>query len=461
MLAAVGAVYVILAVMLWLWMSDRPLFAHRLSGDGGQERTAEEAASGQPAERGHGAQRSRQNMAYKVEINEVMQALEEAGMFFEPDLQGMEAVRAVSYLPAESMSIQKTEDFYRNRNNMHMTVLPLLSEGRVSGYVRFDYIPGTGKERMLYLTEGILFFAWIILTAVLWYIRQRILKPFHVLSGMPYELAKGNLQWELKEHKSRFFGKFIWGVGMLQDALRTSRQQALKLEKEKKLLLLSISHDIKIPLSAIKLYAKALQEGIYGSEEEKIRGARQIAKNALEIEEFVKKIIGAASEDVVLCGMEQTGTEGAAACTEFYLKDLVEKVRECYAPKCRLLMTQFRIDAYENKLLRGNLDLAFEVVENLMENAFKYGDGKEIRVAFGEEDYCQLIEVYNSGEAVAEEEMPHLFDSFYRGTNAGEKEGNGLGLYIGRQLMRKMEGDIFAVREQEGMRICLVFREDL
>ena len=100
-------------------------------------------------------------------------------------------------------------------------------------------------------------------------------------------------------------------------------------------------------------------------------------------------------------------------------------------------------------------------VENLMENAFKYGDGKEIRGTFGEEDYCQLIEVYTSGEAVAEEEMPHLFDSFYRGTNAGEKEGNGLGLYIGRQLMRKMEGDIFAVREQEGMRICLVFREDL
>ena len=33
MLAAVGAVYVILAVMLWLWMSDRPLLAHRLSGD--------------------------------------------------------------------------------------------------------------------------------------------------------------------------------------------------------------------------------------------------------------------------------------------------------------------------------------------------------------------------------------------------------------------------------------------
>ena len=284
MLAAVGAVYVILAVMLWLWMSDRPLLAHRLSGDSGQERTAEEAASGQPAERGHGAQGGRQNMAYKVEINEVMQALEEAGMFFEPDLQGMEAVRAVSYLPAESTSIQETEDFYRNRNNMHMTVLPLLVEDRVSGYVRFDYIPGTEKERMLYLTEGILFFSWIILTAVLWYVRQRILKPFHVLSGMPYELAKGNLQWELKEHKSRFFGKFIWGVGMLQDALRTSRQQALKLEKEKKLLLLSISHDIKIPLSAIKLYAKALQEGIYGSEEEKIRGARQIAKNAREIE---------------------------------------------------------------------------------------------------------------------------------------------------------------------------------
>ncbi len=101
---------------------------------------------------------------------------------------------------------------------------------------------------------------------------------------------------------------------------------------------------------------------------------------------------------------------------------------------------------------------AFEVVENLMENAFKYGDGRQICLEFREEDYCQVIELYNTGVPVSAQELPHLFDSFYRGSNAQDKAGNGLGLYIGRQIMLKMEGELYARREQDGMRFGLVFR---
>lgn len=101
---------------------------------------------------------------------------------------------------------------------------------------------------------------------------------------------------------------------------------------------------------------------------------------------------------------------------------------------------------------------AVEVMENLMENAVKYGDGHSICLKLYEEDYCQVIEVFNSGSPVSQNEMPHLFDSFFRGSNAQDKSGNGLGLYIARQIMIKMDGDIFARREDEGMCIGLVFR---
>ena len=86
---------------------------------------------------------------------------------------------------------------------------------------------------------------------------------------------------------------------MLRDTLNDSKAKELKLEKEKKLLLLSLSHDIKIPLSTIKLYAKALCEGIYDTEEKKLHAAKQIGNHALEIEEFVKEIITTSSEDIL------------------------------------------------------------------------------------------------------------------------------------------------------------------
>ena len=343
---------------------------------------------------------------------------------------------------------KEVKDFYHARNGKSSFVQPLFAGEELAGYVRFDYETEENSDWILWMAEGIWLCSGIFLFTVLLYIGNRIVKPFHVLSDMPYELSKGHLQGELEESRSRFFGKFVWGISMLQDTLSESRAKELKLEKEKKMLLLSLSHDIKIPLSTIKLYAKAWKEGVYHTEEEKIHAIGQIEKHALEIEEFIKEIIAASSEDIFMMEVEDG---------EFYLGDYVEKVRKYYEPKCRLVMAELEIGSYDNKLLKGDMDRALEVMENLMENAFKYGDGRKISIGFYEEDYCQVIRVFNTGTAVEPEEMPHLFDSFYRGSNVEGKEGNGLGLYIGRQMMRKMDGDLFAERAEEGMGVCMVF----
>lgn len=405
-----------------------------------------------------------EDMGYKVEINQIMQGLEDARAFSEPDLRGMQYVKAVSFLPVGQLSaelesepvqettqetIQDIRTFYQNHNRVYSTVFPLIIEEKLSGYVRFDYITGMKDRYIWWLSEGLLFISWLLIFVLLLYIRQRILKPFHVISQMPYELAKGHLQVDVEENRGRFFGKFVWGISMLRDTLNESKGKALKLEKEKKLMLLSISHDIKIPLSAIKLYAKALRDEIYTTKEQRDNAASQIESHVWEIEEFVTKIVSTASEDIL---------EIEVVNSEFYLRDYIDKVREIYEPKCRLVMMDFMIGRYENKLLKGDIDRAVEVMENLMENAMKYGDGQKITFTFYEEDYCQVIEVCNTGTPVEQKEIPHLFDSFYRGSNAQDKSGNGLGLYISRQIMLKMEGDIFVKKNETGMCSGLVFR---
>ena len=97
-----------------------------------------------------------------------------------------------------------------------------------------------------------------------------------------------------------------------------------------------------------------------------------------------------------------------------------------------------------------------EVLQNIFENAIKYGDGRFIGVSFEDEDGARLISVTNSGCTLSEEELGHIFDSFYRGSNVGSRGGSGLGLYICKKLMGRMKGDVFAQILDGDMKVTVV-----
>lgn len=393
---------------------------------------------------------SKLSSEYKVEINRIYLGLVEGTSFTEPDLISYEFIKSVLFLPVSELTRKaEVDEFFKSTNGLEHEIKPWYDGDKLLGYLRFDYVHRMINNSILFKVEFMLFIFIVIIVSVLLYVRNSILKPFNVLSEMPYELSKGNLKEELKENKNRYFGKFLWGINVLRENLDRHKIKELKLEKEKKLLLLSISHDIKTPLNTIKLYAKAIEEEVYHTNEKKILAAKQIQEKSLEIENFVKEIIKTSSEDILEIEVNNS---------EFYLKDLIDKVIVTYKEKCTLKMIDLMVEDYSNKLVKGDLDRAVEVIGNIIENAFKYGDGKVIRISFYEEDYCQLIKIFNTGETISENEFNHIFDSFYRASNAKDKEGNGLGLYISKYIMGKMDGEIFAEYERDGMSFTLVLR---
>lgn len=397
----------------------------------------------------HG-QREQTTMEYKVEINDLMTMLSRGTELERLPLQDCVYVKQVRFLSAEDAADQERQQaFFAGQNQYETMTKPLSVQGEWKGYLCFDYrMPGT--ENFIVWYEVILAVLCAAVLGILWYVRKRMLEPFWRLSNMPYELAKGHLRGELPESREKYFGRFIWGISMLRDTLQSARKRELQLAGEKKTLILSISHDIKIPLSAIKLQARRIYEGLVTDEEERRACGRSIEQHADEIEQFVRKIMEASGDQILSIEVENS---------EFYLVDYVNRIKEIYTPKCSQSMVDLQIAKYENHLLKGDLERAVEVMENLLENALKYGDGRQIRISFYEEDYCQVIEVFNTGEVVSRQEIPHLFDSFFRGSNAKGKEGNGLGLYICRQIMLKMDGDIFVQTKQDGMSFCLVFAQ--
>lgn len=142
---------------------------------------------------------------------------------------------------------------------------------------------------------------------------------------------------------------------------------------------------------------------------------------------------------------------------EFYLSELIEKIAEHYKEKLALTKTDFIIGEYKNCLLSGDLNRSVEVLQNVMENALKYGDGKRVELIFPEDDESIQIAIINGGCTLSKDDLPHIFESFWRGANAENIHGSGLGLYICRQLMHKMNGEIFAKIDDEIITVTVVF----
>ncbi|MBQ2263981.1 MAG: HAMP domain-containing histidine kinase, partial [Oscillospiraceae bacterium] len=369
--------------------------------------------------------------AYRVEISRLVHAMENGGT---PDLSQCSYVTAV---------VPYGEDFYTAESDYVIR--------EIGGELyRFDYRTeeNSDKNRNLLLVNALLAVMAAVMLAVLLYIRLNILRPFEKLSNVPYELSRGNLSSPVKEMKNRFFGRFLWGVDLLRENMEQQKERELDLQRERKMLLLSLSHDIKTPLSAIKLYAKALSKGLYKSAEKQAEIAESINTKADEIESYVSQIIAASREDFLSLDVNMS---------EFYLSELVTQIRQYYTEKLALIKTDFTVAEYSNCLLTGDLDRSVEVIQNMMENAVKYGDGRSIRIRFAEEDGCILVTVQNSGCTFNDADLPHMFESFWRGTNAEHEKGSGLGLYICRQLMRKMNGEIFAEIADGCMHVTAVF----
>ena len=315
---------------------------------------------------------------------------------------------------------------------------------------RFDYVSTRESTLRLRLFINIpLLMLFTLVLGVMFYLRQQLLKPFDKLVNVPYELSKGILTTPLEENRSRFFGRFVWGINMLRETMEEQKQRELSLQKEKQTLLLSISHDIKTPLSAIKLYASALSKGLYQDPKKQLEVSLRINEKVDEIERFISELSQSARQDFLQLEVN---------LGEFYLSEAIKSISAYYSEKLALNKTAFTVDPFTDCIVIGDAARSIEVLQNIMENAIKYGDGREIRIDFSHEDGNRLVTVTNTGSTLHEPELIHIFDSFWRGSNSTDKNGTGLGLYICRQLMLKMGGEIFAQIKDNEMCVTLVFR---
>lgn len=386
--------------------------------------------------------------AYHVEINRIIHSFSTVDDFSKWNVKNYEWIEEVTLLKPNT-SKEKMQQFFEEENYRETYIYPWYENEQFLGYLKFSYhLPKHNVTKIIWVVEITLFLLEVFILFILCYIKCQIIRPFHQISTLPEELSKGRFHGEVKVEKGKYFKNFLWGMSNLKDTLEHSKKRELEFMKERQQMLLSLSHDMKTPINIIKLYIKSLDENLYPEKEKQQEILRQIEEKTNEMEQYVEEITRSSREEII---------DLPVIIEEFYLSELLETVLPIYAEQCAIRKVEFTVSTYQNYLMKGDKNRSQEVLENILENALKYGDGSKIEITFLESEYHHLIRITNTGNPVSENELNHLFDSFFRGKNAKGKTGSGLGLYICRELMHKMGGTIYAEIEKESMTFVLVF----
>ena len=258
----------------------------------------------------------------RIDINRINALLLDGIKVSDIDLSQYSYVKNINYIELPCTGSEIT-DFFDGKDigeNFDYHIQPVLNDNKVIGYIRFLYERNDEIDinHIIAIYAVCLAIMTLALAIIIGYVKIFILKPFNEVLEMPYELAKGHLSTGVKESKNRFFGEFLWGLDLLRENLELHKKRQLQLEKEKKTMILSISHDIKTPLSTIKLYSKAIYDNLYDTNKKKFVAAKYIEEKADQIERFVGDIMDTSTNDFLDIQVNSG---------EFYLSQLINQFK--------------------------------------------------------------------------------------------------------------------------------------
>ena len=207
-------------------------------------------------------------------------------------------------------------------------------------------------------------------------------------------------------------------------------------------LLSSISHDLRTPLAAVLASATSLQE--FGDKfDAKTRHdlTATIQEEAERLNAFVTNLLN-------MTRLESGAL--APASTAFDLAEVVERVRKRFDRLRGKRKINCKLGAGAGVALGD--PVLFEVaLANVLENAIRYSpNGGAIALVSAVEAGRVVVQVTDEGPGVPDDELPNIFDKFYRGSQAKRMPGTGLGLSIVRGVMQGMGGQASAQLRADG-----------
>lgn len=330
-------------------------------------------------------------------------------------------------------------------SNLGMIVIPVVGFLLIEiilGYLMFVVFREPDIELFSSLRFIGMIFILVITNGLLtYYMSKSIITPIKELSLSAKKITEGNLEYSVASGKKDELGELSNTFELMRLSLKQAKANQEKYERNRQELIASISHDLSTPLTSIKGYVKGIQDGVANTPDKLERYMNIIYKTANDMEGLIHNLFQYSKLDI-----EQVPFQFEKVDLYSFFGDFIDELAfDLENEKGTANLYANKNDAY---LVEADREQLRRAVTNIVQNSLKYmnKDQKKIEVHLTSDMKQVRVEIKDNGSGISSDDIPYIFDSFYRTDTSRNSAtgGSGLGLAIVKKIIEEHGGKLWA-----------------
>lgn len=284
----------------------------------------------------------------------------------------------------------------------------------------------------------ILFMTSAILT--IWIYRAMV-RPLDRLKLATKNIKDGNLDIEMKVEGNDEIAEVCQDFEEMRVILQRSADERMKADVEEKELIRNISHDLKTPLTAIKGYVEGLIDGVADSPEKQEKYLKTIYNKVNDMDKLINELTIYSRIDT-----NRIPYVFKKINVKDYMEDCCEEIRMDLEAKGFELV--YNNSCQDDMCVTADAEQIKRVINNIVSNSVKYMADRKgiISIDVSDSNDYVNISIEDNGKGISQEDLPNIFDRFYRADSSrnSKQGGSGIGLAIVKKIIEEHGGSIYA-----------------
>ena len=304
---------------------------------------------------------------------------------------------------------------------------------------------------LLFAADGVLCILFLVGISQLFtkHLTARIMEPLSALEEGAKRIRENDLTTDIVYSGDVEFERVCDAFNDMQHHIHDEQEKNRKYEKARTDMTAGISHDLRTPLTAIRGTIKAILDGVVKTPAQTEAFLQTAYRRTGEMDSLLNQLLFFSKVETGNLPVNVRSVDlGAFAKSFVGIRQETAKENETITVQCSQPLT-----------VMADVEQLGRIFDNLLENSRKYAKADPLTIQISiaaqtNQTHAQICFADN-GVGVEAEKLLHLFEEFYRADESRTKEGNGLGLYIVRYLVREMGGEAWAENASDGKGFCV------
>ncbi len=256
---------------------------------------------------------------------------------------------------------------------------------------------------------------------------RKVLNPLTQMTGITRKIASGDYTVRVGISSKDEIGELASAFNRMADSLR-------RVEQLRKTMVIDVAHELRTPLTNIRGYLEALSDGVVPPSKETFE---LLHEETIRLAKLVEDLLQLAEADA---------SRGTLRRSKIELLDLASQALDLFRPKFAAKGILVKMDLSDAGCqVQADPDKLAQVFRNLLQNAWQYTpNGGNVRISAVRLPGWIKIMIANTGEGITKEDLPFIFERFYRGEKSRSRQhgGAGIGLAIVKEFIEAHGGQV-------------------